>query len=103
MTKKAVNMSHCHVSCKFIQNYTISQKIHKYMNSVNFAKKCLTNENTKSIFKKNTKVHRMNLRKTPKFKVKYARTVRMKKSAIISMTNQLNKHHEQKEEILRRS
>ena len=78
-----------------------SLKDRRNLLSVNFAMKCLKNENIRSIFIKNTKVHRMNLRNTPKFKVKHAKTVRMKKSAIINMTHQLNKHHEQKEEILR--
>ena len=48
-----------------------SLKERRNLLSVNFAKKCLKNENTKSIFKKNTKVHKMNLRKTPKFRVKH--------------------------------
>ena len=69
--------------------------------SVNFAKKCLHNEKTKTIFKTNIKTHKMKLRKTEHYNVKHAKTVRMKQSAIINMTKQLNKHHEEKKKIFK--
>ena len=62
--------------------------------SVNFAKKCIKHERTKSMFKKNIKIHRMKLRRKEKFMIKMSRTERLKKSAIEHMKRQLNKEHE---------
>ena len=73
-----------------------SLKERRNLLSVNFAKKCLSNEKTKSIFIINTKTHNMKLRKTEYFNVNHAKTVRLRKSAIINMTKQLNKQHEER-------
>ena len=72
-----------------------SLKERRNLLSVNFARKCLSNEKTKSIFTINTKTHNMKLRKTEYFNVNHAKTVRLRKSAIINMTKQLNKQHEE--------
>ena len=41
----------------------------------------------------------MKLRKTEHFKIKHTRTVIMNKSAIMSMTKQLNRHFKEKQRI----
>ena len=68
--------------------------------SVNFAIKCLTSKNTKDIFKRNMAKHRMKLRSMDYFNFKHCRTNRMKNSAIINMTKQLNNHIKKKEKLL---
>ena len=56
-----------------------------------FASNCATNVRTKKHFEVNKKSHDMKTRKTEKYKVHYARTVKLKKSAVIHMQNILNK------------
>ena len=65
-----------------------------------FAEKCIQNERTTHMFKKNIKNHKMNLRNSEKYKVISARTVRMKKSAVPSMSKHLNKKHKESKHIL---
>ena len=72
-----------------------SLKERRNLLSVNFARKCVSNENTKNRFTINTKTHNMKLWKTEYFNVNHAKTVRLGKSAIINMTKQLNKQHEE--------
>jgi hypothetical protein len=67
--------------------------------SVKFARKCLTSKNTSDIFKKNTRKHKMKLRTREHFQVKHTRTVRLERSAVVSMTKQLNKHMKKKNKL----
>ena len=69
--------------------------------SVNFAKKCLKSDKTKDIFTRNIRKNKMKLRNREHYKVKHCRTVRMQKSAVISMTKQLNSYMKNKENILK--
>ena len=50
-----------------------------------------TTEKSKTIFKTNIKTQKIKLIKTEHYDVKYAKTARMKQSAIINMTKQINK------------
>ena len=67
--------------------------------SLKFANKCLKQEKTKHIFQRNSKIHKMTLRKKDTFKVKNARTERLRKSSILHMTRQLNKQEDNKRRI----
>ena len=58
--------------------------------SLNFAKKCVKNESMSGLFPKTNKSHEFKLRNTEKFEVKFARTERLKKSAIPVMQKLLN-------------
>ena len=58
--------------------------------STNFAKKCLDNEKTKSMFQLREKTHRMNARNEEHFEVNFAHTERLKNSAIPYMQRILN-------------
>ena len=64
-----------------------------------FARKCLAYKNTSDIFKKNTRKHKMKLRTREHFQVKHTRTVRLERSAVVSMTKQLNKHMKKKKKL----
>ena len=50
-----------------------------------FAQKCTENDQTKKMFPLNEKLLNMNIRRKEKFTVQYAKTERLKKSAIIYM------------------
>ena len=67
--------------------------------SLKFANKCLKQEKTKHIFQRNSKIHKMTLRKKDTFKVKNARTERLRKSSILHMTRQINKQEDNKRRI----
>ena len=54
-----------------------SLKERRNLPSVKFAKQCLANKNTRSIFTRNISTHQIKLRKTEHFKIKHARTERM--------------------------
>ena len=64
----------------------------------NFAKKCLNNEKTDDIFKKNKKIHKMKTKNPNKYQIQHAYTERFKKSAIPYMRRLLNFEHK-KEKI----
>jgi hypothetical protein len=53
-----------------------------------FAKKCLKNPKTKTMFPENSKIHPMNTRKHEKCMVQHANTERLKNSSIIYMQHQ---------------
>ena len=55
-----------------------------------FAQKCTKNDLTKKMFPSNDKLHKMDIRSKEKFKVQFAKTERLKNSAIIYMQNLLN-------------
>ena len=55
-----------------------------------FAQKCLTNKQMKTLFPKNSKKAIIKTRHQEKFKVKFARTERLKKSSIPYMQRLLN-------------
>ena len=55
-----------------------------------FAQKCTENDQTKKMFPLNEKLHNINIRRKEKFTVQYAKTERLKKSAIIYMQKILN-------------
>ena len=55
-----------------------------------FAKKCLENEKTESLFPLNKNLHNMNTRSLEKFQVNFANTDRLKNSAIPYMQRLLN-------------
>ena len=55
-----------------------------------FAKKCLRQEKTKSMFPLNTNQMQLNLRDNEKFHVQFASTTRLLKSSIPSMQRALN-------------
>ena len=57
-----------------------------------FAKKCVRNDKTKSMFPLNKKAHNMKTRDFEKYEVQHANTDRLSKSAIIHMQNLLNKN-----------
>ena len=61
--------------------------------SLNFAIKSTKNKKMKYMFPRNIKSHLMKTRNPEKFQVQFAKTERLKKSAIISMQNLLNEHH----------
>ena len=58
-----------------------------------FAAKCVKNENTKHMFQKKQKNHKMKLRKNEKFKITNAKTARMAISAIPNMQRHINAKH----------
>ena len=66
-----------------------------------FAENCAKNPRTSHMFKRNTKSHNMNLRNSEKYQIINARTVRLKKSAIPSMSEHLNKKHIESKNILK--
>ena len=68
--------------------------------SLRFANKCLKQEKTKHIFKRNSKMHKMKLRRKDTFKLQNAKTERLRKSSVLHMTRQLNKKEEEKRRIL---
>ena len=55
-----------------------------------FAKNCLKNKKTETMFPLRKKIHTMDNRCEEKFKVNFAKTERMKKSSIPYMQNELN-------------
>ena len=55
-----------------------------------FAKKCLSNNRVKGLFPQKTTNQSEKLRKPEKFKVNFARTTRLKNSAIPNMQRLLN-------------
>ena len=57
---------------------------------LNFAKRCIRNPKTRSMFPLKTKEHEMNTRKGEKYHVDHAVHERFRKSAIIHMQNLLN-------------
>ena len=63
---------------------------------LNFAKKCLKNYKTKSMFPENEKTHSMKTRNEEKYFVQHANTERLKKFSIIYMQNLLNKNEQDK-------
>ena len=65
-----------------------------------FAKNCLKNERVKDIFPKTENKHRMMKRNQRKFETKMIRTETYKKSAVVYMTNLLNKDAEHRRKIL---
>ena len=56
----------------------------------NFARKCIKNGNFDELFQKSNKLHTMNTRKSEKLKITFARTNRLKDSAIPYMQRLLN-------------
>ena len=60
-----------------------------------FARKCVRNEKTKSMFPLNIKEHKMKTRNFEKYEVQHANTDRLRKSAIIYIKNLLNKNESQ--------
>ena len=64
-----------------------------------FAHRSLRNEKTKHMFKPNIKRHHMKTRQKEKFKKTYAKSERLKRSAIPTMEKLLNKHNEDKEKM----
>ena len=65
-----------------------------------FAERSYKNNKTRSMFQLNESSHTMDLRKQEKFKVINAKTVRMQRSAIPTMTRHLNNKHEEKRKLL---
>ena len=65
-----------------------------------FAQKCLKNDKMKNMFPKSLKLCNMKKRKNEKFKVKFSKTERYRKSAIPYMVNLLNMNYSMKEKIL---
>ena len=61
-----------------------------------FAKNGIKNNTLNDLFPKNEKQHKMETRETPKYKVNFANTDRMKNSSIIAMQNMLNEEEETK-------
>ena len=59
---------------------------------LNFAKMCLKNPKTKSMFPKTSKIHQMKTRNPEEYQVQNAKTDRLRKSAVIYMQNLLNKN-----------
>ena len=59
---------------------------------LNFAKKCLKDDDMARLFPKKKIIHNMKLRKIQQFKVHKAKTERFKRSAIPNMQGLLNKH-----------
>ena len=53
------------------------------------------------MFKENIKKHTMSLRRKEKYAIAFARTVRLKKSAIPSMARHMNKKHEENQQMLK--
>ena len=67
-----------------------------------FAQKCLKNDKLRNMFPKSVKISNMKKRKNEKFKVKFSKTERYRKSAIPYMVNLLNTNNSIKEKILKR-
>ena len=67
-----------------------------------FAQKCLKNDKLRNMFPKSLKISNMKKRKNEKFKVKFSKTERYRKSAIPYMVNLLNMNYSIKEKILKR-
>ena len=65
----------------------------------NFAKKCINNEKTENIFKKNKKKHKMKTKNPNKYEIQHAYTSRFKNSAIPYMRRLLNLENK-KEKVL---
>ena len=63
---------------------------------LNFAKKCLENEKTKGIFPLTENKHNMKQIKSEKYVVNFARTERLKNSAIPYMQRMLNNYDQTK-------
>ena len=59
---------------------------------LNFAKRAAKHPKLMHLFPMNPKSHQMNTRNVGKYKVQYAHTERLRKSAIIYMQNMLNEH-----------
>ena len=57
---------------------------------LNFARKCVQNEQLKKMFPLNNRTYEMNTRHKEKYKVQFANTGRLRKSPIIYMQNLLN-------------
>ena len=68
-----------------------------------FAQKCIKNEKVKNMFPISVKLSKMIKRKSDKFKVKFARTKRYRKSAIPYMVNLLNINNSRKKNILKKT
>ena len=83
---------------KILKIETLKQRRQELSNR--FAEKCVKNERTINMFKKNIKKHNMKLRHCKKYKIFNARTVRMEKSAIPSMSKHLNERHIESKNIL---
>ena len=56
-------------------------------------------EKTKHKFQRNSKIYKITLRNKDTFKVKKAKTERLRKSSILHMTRQLNKQEDDKRRI----
>ena len=67
-----------------------------------FAQKCLKHDKLRNMFPKSLKISNMKKRKNEKFKVKFSKTERYRKSAIPYMVNLLNMNNSIKEKILKR-
>ena len=65
-----------------------------------FAKKCLKNEKTKSMFPSKVKTHQMELRSEEIFSVEHANTERYLKSAIPYMQRLMNETNKMDQEIV---
>ena len=59
------------------------------------------NEKTRKMCTRNTKSHKMNLREKEHYLIKKAKTERLKKSALLHMTRQLNKQEEDNRRIFK--
>ena len=66
-----------------------------------FAKKCLSNEKTSKMFPKNQSTHKMEKRRSIKFKLAKVKTKRYKNSAIPYMARLLNIDEEKKKLIMK--
>ena len=67
-----------------------------------FAKNCLKNKKTETMFPLRKKIHTMDNRCEEKFKVNFAKTERMKKSSIPYMQNELNSEQKNNMKKLRK-
>ena len=65
-----------------------------------FARKCLTNKKTRSMFKLNHKTHKMKLRHSEKYKEENIKTKRLYNSAIPYMQRILNRQHRENKIML---
>ena len=91
------NKNTCEENIKGLKLPTLKERRNTL--SLNFAKNCLVNEKTKNMFIKNKQIHKMKLRHREKYKIKKARTERMKNSPLVFMTKQLNQYNEDKERM----
>ena len=66
-----------------------------------FAKKCLSNEKTSKTFPKNQSTHKMEKRRSIKFKLAKVKTKRYKNSAIPYMARLLNIDEEKKKLMMK--